>query len=104
MKGVNAREKIRYVLTRYGLLDKITQSDAKNVDRLTLIRNRLSHDGSFERADDANAADLFIRITEFVVAKTLGLNPSEVFSPKRTVGSVLARRTTMRSRTQECHD
>jgi hypothetical protein len=82
IRSVNAREKIRYVLTRYGLVDQITQDDTNNVDRLTLVRHRLSHDGSFAQADDARAADLFIRLTELVVAKTLGLEPSEVFSPK----------------------
>ena len=82
IKNVNAREKIRYVLTHYGLVDQISQDDAKNVDRLTLIRHRLSHDGSFAESNDAMAADLFVRLTEFVVARTLGLEPSEVFSPK----------------------
>lgn len=81
LKDMNTREKVRFILTRYGLREKITKSDEKSVNRLTLIRHRLAHDGTFTETDDAQAADLFIRLTEFVIAKTLGLEPSEVFSP-----------------------
>lgn len=82
LKDMNVREKIRFILTEYGLRDKISKQDEKSVNRLTLVRHRLTHDGTFEKSDDIKAANLFIRLTEFVIAKTLGLEPSDVFSPR----------------------
>jgi len=82
LRHLAAKEKIAFILTKYGLREKISETDWKSIERLTGIRHRLTHDGSFEQGEDANAADLFIRLTEFVIAKTLGLEPSEVFSPK----------------------
>jgi len=82
LKNMNVREKIRFILTEYGLRDKISKHDEKSVNRLTLVRHRLTHDGTFEKDDDIKAADLFIRLTEFVIAKILGLEPSDVFSPR----------------------
>ena len=81
LKRLDAREKIAFVLTKYGLREKIDDADRSSVKRLTRIRNALTHDGSFEQEEDFEAADLFIRLTEFVIARILGLEPSKVFSP-----------------------
>jgi len=81
LRRLAAKEKIAFILTKYGLREKISEADWKSVERFTRIRHRLTHDGAFESADDTKAADLFIRLTEFVVAKILGLEPSKVFSP-----------------------
>jgi hypothetical protein len=81
LKRMNPREKVRFILTEYGLRNRISEEDAKSVDRLTLVRHALVHDGAFEKDEDAGAADLFVRLTEFVIAKILGLEPSGVFSP-----------------------
>jgi hypothetical protein len=82
LKDINVRGKIRFILTEYGLREKISKQDEKSVNRLTLIRHRLSHDGTFAESDDVKAAVLFIRLTEFVIAKILGLEPSDVFSQR----------------------
>lgn len=82
LRRLAAKEKIAFVLTKYGLREKISEADWKSVERFTRIRHRLTHDGTFEQHDDAKAADLFIRLTEFVIAKVLGLEPSDVFSPR----------------------
>lgn len=82
LRRLAAKEKIAFILTEYGLREKISEADWKSVERLTRIRHRLTHDGSFEQEEDTKAADLFIRLTEFVISKTLGLQPSEVFSQK----------------------
>jgi hypothetical protein len=82
LKDINVREKIRFILMEYGLREGIRKEDERSVDRLALIRHRLTHDGTFAQGEDADAADLFVRLTEYVIAKTLGLGPSEVFSPK----------------------
>ena len=81
LRRIAVREKIRFILTKYGLRDMISEQDEKSVNRLTLIRHRLSHDGTFSGSDDPKAADLFIRLTEFVITKIFGLQPSDVFSP-----------------------
>lgn len=81
LKDMNVREKVRFILTEYGLRDKISKQDEKSVNRLTLVRHRLTHDGTFEKSDDTKAVDLFIRLTEFVIARILGFEPSDIFSP-----------------------
>ena len=53
----------------------------KKIEALAEIRNRLIHFGRFpERESVRDDAILFIRLTEFVIAKTLGLSPSNVFN------------------------
>jgi len=81
LKRLASKEKIAFILTRYGLREKIDNVDRSSVKRLTGIRNALTHDGSFEQEEDIEAADLFIRLTEFIIAKILGLEPSKIFSP-----------------------
>ena len=82
LEHLAAKEKIAFILTKYGLRQRIDDADRSSVKRLTKIRNALTHDGSFEQEEDTKAADLFIRLTEFVIAKILGLEPSKVFSQK----------------------
>ena len=79
---MDTREKIHFLLTEYGVRDKISAAAAKSVDRMARIRHALVHDASFEKDEDAAAADLFVRLTEFVISRILGLEPSEVFSPR----------------------
>lgn len=82
LEHLAAKEKIAFLLTKYGLRQRINDADRSSVKRLTKIRNALTHEGSFVQEEDTKAADLFIRLTEFVIAKILGLEPSDVFSPK----------------------
>jgi len=82
LRRMDTREKIHFLLTEYGVRGKISSDDAKSVDRMARIRHALVHDAGFEKDEDAGAADLFVRLTEYIIAKVLGLEPSEVFSPR----------------------
>ena len=53
----------------------------RRIETLAEIRNRLIHYGRFPERDSVWAdADLFIRLTEFVITRILGLNPSNLFN------------------------
>ena len=66
---------------QYALRGEIDKNSMEQIKSLAEIRNRLIHFGRFpDRNKVHNDAVLFIRITEFVIAKTLGLSPSNVFN------------------------
>jgi len=73
-------EKISFILTQYVLTDVVDNNSRERIKTLAEIRNRLIHFGRFpERGSVHDDAILFIQLTEFIVAKILGLSPSNVF-------------------------
>jgi len=89
---INAKEKISFVLVNYALAGEIDNISKKRIETLAEIRNRLVHFGRFPEHDKVkNDAVLFIRMTEFVIAKTLGLSPSNVFTTIERLEEFLAR-------------
>lgn len=78
---INADEKISFIMIEYALLDEISIADRKRIKDLSQIRNRLIHYGRFPQKDSViSDAQLFIRLTEFVISKILGLTPSNVLN------------------------
>jgi hypothetical protein len=76
-----AAEKIAFLLVEYALIDEMDNYSKARIESLAEIRNRLVHFGRFpERGSVHDDAVLFIRITEFIIAKILGLLPSNVFN------------------------
>ncbi len=81
IRRLSSIEKISFLLVRYALRGEIDKNSMEQIKSLAEIRNRLIHFGRFpDRNKVHNDAVLFIRITEFVIAKTLGLSPSNVFN------------------------
>ncbi len=81
IRQLDSSEKIGFLLTNYALKDKIDDGSRKRIASLAEIRNRLVHFGKFPgRGSVHDDAVLFIRLTEFVIAKILGLSPSNVFN------------------------
>jgi len=81
IRRLNSTEKIAFLLVEYALKGEIDKSEKGRIYSLAEIRNRLVHSGYFpERSSVHNDAVLFIRLTQFVIAKTLGLAPSNVFN------------------------
>lgn len=81
MRHLSSIEKISFLLVRYALRGKIDNKSRSRIESLAEIRNKLVHFGRFPDRDKVhNDAVLFIRITEFVIAKTLGLSPSNLFN------------------------
>lgn len=86
---LSSYEKISYILVRYGLKGEIDKKSRKRIKDWSDIRNRLVHYGRFPKPEDTNNAEFFIRLTEFVIVKTLGLIPSEVFDTTKRLEKFL---------------
>ncbi|MFZ2682266.1 MAG: hypothetical protein WAZ14_04200 [Patescibacteria group bacterium] len=81
--------KIAYGLTTYFDV-KLTKVGWKNVKRMTRSRNRLTHYG---KIGDVSIKEkrMFIELTEQLVAKTLGLTPSNALNTREYVEEFLAK-------------
>ena len=92
LRWVHSTEKIAFLLVVYALKDEIGNSDRERIKSLANIRNRLVHFGHFpKRGSVYRDAVLFIRLTEFIIAKTLGLAPSNVFNTMEELENFLKR-------------
>ena len=81
IRKINSSEKIAYLLVTYAVRENLQEKEKKRLESLASIRNRLVHFGHFPEGDSVlDDAVLFIRMTELIVAKTLGLTPSQIFN------------------------
>ncbi|MCG2712727.1 MAG: hypothetical protein L6416_10470 [Candidatus Omnitrophica bacterium] len=79
IRNLSSVEKISFLLVKYALKSEVSKSDKKKVSKLAGVRNRLVHFGRFPDKESEENAVTVIRLTEFIVAKILGLLPSNVF-------------------------
>ncbi len=78
---ISSVEKISYLLVKFAFVGEIDNKSRKKIRKLVDIRNRLVHFGKYPETNTKyEDATLFIRLTEFIVAKALGLAPSEIFN------------------------
>ncbi len=83
-------EKISFLLVKFALVGEIDSASRKRIESLAEIRNRLIHVGRFPERDTAHEdALLFVHLTEFIIAKILGLAPSEVFNTMKKLEEFL---------------
>lgn len=81
IQQLDSSEKIAFILTEFALKGEIDEHSRIRIRTLAEIRNRLIHFGKFSERDSVyDDAVLFVRLTEFVIAKILGLTPSNVFN------------------------
>lgn len=81
LRDFDSTAKITFLLLRFGLYTDIDDKAREMIKGLTSARNRLSHYGRFtEREDIKNDAQLFCELTAVIMAKILGLTPSDVFN------------------------
>jgi len=80
VENTPAKEKIADMLTRYALRKSVPAAHEEKLRELVRIRNSVAHNGSFPTPHAEEVADIFIRLTEMVIARVLGLTPSTVFS------------------------
>lgn len=81
IRSINSVEKISFILVRFALAGEIDNASRKKIESLAEIRNRLIHFGKFpERGEVHDDAVLFVRLTEFIIAKALDLSPSNLFN------------------------
>jgi hypothetical protein len=73
-------DKIAFLLVNFAVRERLQDNEKGRLQSLALIRNRLIHFGQFPvRSRVYDDSLLFIRMTEWIVASTLGLKPSEAF-------------------------
>jgi len=78
IKKLPSSEKISYIITKYEIKKSLDTKEKKGIRRFSKIRNALIHDGRFLDHKAANDAVLFVRITNIIIAKILGLSGSDV--------------------------
>lgn len=94
LRRLHSTEKIAFLLVEYALKGEIDKSEKGRIESLAEIRNKLVHSGYFpERTSVYNDAVLFICLTEFIIAKTLGLEPSNVFNTMEGLEDFLKRKS-----------
>ena len=76
IRQISSFEKIAFLLVAYALKNEIDDSAKGRIKSLAEIRNRLIHFGYFPDNAIQDDAVMFTELTEFVVAKILGLSPS----------------------------
>jgi hypothetical protein len=90
-RRLDSAEKIAFILTEFALFEEIDDKSRERICSLAEIRNTLVHTGRVpERTAVYDDAVLFIRLTEFVVAKTLHLQPSNLFNTVESLEKFLA--------------
>jgi hypothetical protein len=81
IRQISAAAKISYILVEYTLRDDVSEADRTRIEALANLRNSLVHLGRFpDRGAVQDDAVLFTRLTEFVIARILGLAPSNVLN------------------------
>lgn len=80
IENTPAKKKIADILTRYVLRKSVPATHERKLGELVRTRNSLVHNGNFPTPHAEEVADIFIRLTEMVIARVLGLTPSTVFS------------------------
>jgi hypothetical protein len=81
IERLSAKEKIAFLLVHFGVRVELQKHEKTRLDDLVAIRNRLVHYGRFPERDFVREdAEMFVRMTEYVAAKILGLYPSNVFN------------------------
>jgi len=79
IRKFDSYEKISFVLSEY-FLKKIDNKAIEQIKKLAKIRNRLMHYGRIPEKTDIKEMNLFIRLTEQLIAMTLGLKPSDILN------------------------
>jgi hypothetical protein len=72
---ISSFEKIAFLIVAYALKNQIDDSARGRIESLAIIRNRLIHFGFFPDNAIQDNAVMFAELTEFVIAKILGLSP-----------------------------
>ncbi len=89
IRNLPSSEKISYLFVQFALADGINSKSRRPIKSLVKTRNRLIHFGKFPEKTSEKNAILFIHLTETIVAKSLGLAPSNVFNTQERTGKLL---------------
>ena len=92
IRTLRTHEKIAFVLSHYNVVEQIDSNSRSRIEGLSAIRHRLVHFGRFPDEELAQQdALLFIRLTEWVLAKTVELEPSNALNTQERLQEFLQR-------------
>ncbi len=94
IRNMPAKEKIAFILVEFALRTEVNESDKKRIAELARIRNSVVHYGRFPGRKSIEDVVFFMRLTEFVIAKVLGLLPSNLFNTIEKLEAFMNRRLT----------
>lgn len=86
---LSSLEKISFILVHYKFMDEIKKDHKSKLQKLVQLRNRLIHYGKLSDTATHEDALLFIRLTEGIIAKILGLQPSNIFGTKEELAKFI---------------
>ena len=79
IEQMSGDKKISFILNEY-FLKSIDDKSRKNIQKLSNTRNRLVHFGQKTKEIDFKEMEMFIRVTEQLMAIILWLSPSNIFN------------------------
>lgn len=77
MRKISSTEKLSFLLVEYDLKSNVSKQYKKEISKLAKVRNELLHFGKFAGNRAKENAKSIIELTEFIVAKALGLSPKK---------------------------
>jgi hypothetical protein len=88
IEQMSGDKKVSYIINKY-LLVSIDEKARKEIKRIAQARNRLVHYGKKADNVEFKEMELFIRLTEQVMAIVLGLQPSNAFNSFERLNALL---------------
>jgi hypothetical protein len=88
IKQISGDKKISFILNEY-FLKKIDVVAKKSIKEMYRTRSRLVHFGKKTEQIDIKEMEMFIRLTEQLIARILGLSPSNIFNSFERLDSFL---------------
>jgi hypothetical protein len=77
--NTSEKDKIAYVFRKYFVSESMNQTAMDAIERLCRCRHRVVHIGKKTENVDTQEMVMFVRATEFLITKVLGLKPSDLF-------------------------
>jgi len=88
IEQMSGDKKIAFILNEY-FLKNIDDTARKNIQKISKTRNRLIHFGKKTEQIDYKEMEMFIRLTEQLIAIILELSPSNIFNSFEALDSFL---------------
>lgn len=80
LRTTSEKDKIAYIIREYFFSQALDQTAMQEIERLCRCRHRVVHIGRRSENVDIQEMVLFVRATEFLITKVLGLKPADVFN------------------------
>lgn len=89
LRSSSEKAKIAYILKEYFFADNLDQPALDEIEKLCQCRHRVVHIGMKTDNVDSKELEIFIRLTEFLIAKVFGLQPSNLFNTWEKLAALL---------------